>query len=803
MRPNKLFSKKRFAGLMVAALTLVGIVPAASAASSSLVYLQNGKLVYEPYANQGQTNAVNTIPDFSYAGYMGGGVPIPYVPAKITINPIDGDDRLNIQNAIDYVSGLPLDANGFRGAVHLNAGTYDVIGNLSIIASGVVLRGAGQGLSGTIIKDLNTGLQSNFFYVGEVTETGVVEVTATKQNITTAYVPTGARTFNVASTAGYAVGDQIFVVRTPNDTWINDLNMAQWGWTTTEYTVQYERKIVAINGNSITIDAPIVQAMETKYGGGHIVKFNDPGRISQVGIEDIRFESTFASSTDENHGWEAIKMRYVKDSWVSGVTARYYGLSTVSLNAYATRITVQDSAYLDPKSTTEGGRRYAFNAAYPTSSSNLFQRLYTQYDRHAFVSGPRVAGPNVFLDSLSENGRDDIGPHQRYATGLLFDNIKGSEIRVQNRGGSGTGHGWAGAQTMFWNSVASSEMKVDSPLGARNWGIGSVGGTQTGAGFWESYGVPVIPRSLYLQQLQDRKGVGAVTNIAIPEQLNGTIWDKLSAWRGGSKLNQSLKVVIPGSAVTASTYQVGNIPANTVDGSLTSRWASDGDGQWIQYDLGSNKQVDLLKIAFFEGSLKTFTFDIQTSLDGVNFTTAHAGIKSAQTNALQTFELPDTSPVRYVRLVGHMNTASTWNSFNEVEIYFPPAKLAVAANAVTASTHDGNVPANTIDGSLDTRWSALGDPQWIQYDLGSNKQVAFVQMAFYNGDVRTATFDIETSTDNVNFTPVATRLQSTFNNGLLKFDFTDVGSARYVRIVGHGNSVTLWNAFTEVEIYGM
>lgn len=368
--------------------------------------------------------------------------------------------------------------------------------------------------------------------------------------------------------------DMPFVVRTPNDTWINDLNMAQWGWTAAEYVVQYERKIMAINGNSITIDAPIVQAMETKYGGGYVVKFNDPGRISQAGVEDIRIESTFASSTDENHGWSAIQMRYVKDSWVSGVTARYYGLATVSINAYATRNTVQDSAYLDPKSTTEGGRRYAFNAGSATASSNLFQRLYTQYDRHAFVTGARVAGPNVFLDSLSENGRDDIGPHHRYATGLLFDNIKGLEIRVQNRGGSGTGHGWAGAQTMFWNSVATSEMKVDSPPGAKNWGIGSVGGTQTGAGFWESYGVPVIPRSLYLQQLQDRKGIGAVTNIAVPEQLNGTIWDKLSAWRGGGKLTPSAKIAIPGTAVTASAYQVGNLPANTVDGSLTTCWAA-------------------------------------------------------------------------------------------------------------------------------------------------------------------------------------------------------------------------------------
>jgi poly(beta-D-mannuronate) lyase len=32
-------------------------------------------------------------------------------------------------------------------------------------------------------------------------------------------------------------------------------------------------------------------------------------------------------------------------------------------------------------------------------------------------------------------------------------------------------------------------------------------------------------------------------------------------------------------------------------------------------------------------------------------------------------------------------------------------------------------------------------------------------------------------------------------------DFPDV-SARYVRIVGHGNSVNPWNSITEAEIWG-
>ena len=68
----------------------------------------DGKLVYVP-DDQG-----NTIHDASHAGYMGGGVGIPTVPIRETIWPVVGDNTEHVQAAIDRVSALPLDANGFR-----------------------------------------------------------------------------------------------------------------------------------------------------------------------------------------------------------------------------------------------------------------------------------------------------------------------------------------------------------------------------------------------------------------------------------------------------------------------------------------------------------------------------------------------------------------------------------------------------------------------------------------------------------------------------------------------------------------
>src|SRR5690242_12100303 len=106
--------------------------------TTSLVYPGvDGKLVYIA------DSLGNKIPDFSNAGYKGGGVAIPMVPVKATVWPVKGDNSVVIQKAIDSISQLPLDAFGFRGTVLLKMGEYNLEKPLYIRASGVVLRGEG------------------------------------------------------------------------------------------------------------------------------------------------------------------------------------------------------------------------------------------------------------------------------------------------------------------------------------------------------------------------------------------------------------------------------------------------------------------------------------------------------------------------------------------------------------------------------------------------------------------------------------------------------------------------------------
>jgi len=82
--------------------------------------------------------------DFSYAGYGGGGVSAPTVPAAISVRPTGGDDTELLQQAINHLSALPVRENGFRGALLLRPGRYRVAGHLEMRTGGVVLRGSGN-----------------------------------------------------------------------------------------------------------------------------------------------------------------------------------------------------------------------------------------------------------------------------------------------------------------------------------------------------------------------------------------------------------------------------------------------------------------------------------------------------------------------------------------------------------------------------------------------------------------------------------------------------------------------------------
>jgi hypothetical protein len=474
---------------------------------------------------------IENIPDFSFAGYERNEQSIPLVPVKEIVDTAPGDDGQRIQNAIDAVAEMPL-IKGFRGAILLKAGHYEVKQPLILSSSGIILRGEGQGENGTVIIATGT-TKYNFIRVK-----GGGSDLETTRSLITGDLTSGDIKIPVADAGIFHAGDTVMVTKTPNDHWIDTLQMAQYGWTASGYRIGHRRIITKIAGDTLYVDIPMVDFFRQRFGGGYVAKVSSPGRIAHCGIENMRLVSLYKDDHDEQHGWEAITLTRTVDSWVRNVTALYFGYGCVGI--YQSDFnTIQDCAMLDPKSITTGGRKYSFYIG--KGLGNLFERCYTRGGRHDFVTGSHVTGPNVFLDCYATETHADIGPHHRWATGILFDNIDGGQINVQNRGSYGSGHGWAGVQIMLWNCHGSSFI-VQSPEIGENWAVGCSGGRMTSKGpfssrrgYEESWGAPVQPRSLFLNQLRKRLGEDAVKRITITGQRNGSIWNELRAWAGDGK----------------------------------------------------------------------------------------------------------------------------------------------------------------------------------------------------------------------------------------------------------------------------
>jgi len=508
--------------------------------NADLVYLSDGQLRYNTYANFRDSIKTNQIPDFSHAGYKGGGVPIPNAAVVKTISPIEGDNRQHIQAAIDEIAALPLGDNGLRGAILLKAGIYHVGDILYIRSSGIVLRGEGTGINQTVIVGINN--QRTF---DQDWTKGLIMIQPSSYTITVGgaskrlvgnFFPTGSRKIIVEAGHGLSAGDRIELIKTVNQSWIDSLKMAQYGWTTDNYQLKSFRKLTSVIGDTLELDMSLYDPIYNMFGGGRLGKVQFDGFISNSGVENIRMEAKFESNTSEKHDANAIVIEGAENCWVRNMAAKYFFRGGVLLLGNTHFVTVEDCGMVDHKSQITGGRRYSFDVEHG-AFGNLFQRCYVQSGRHAFVSGSKVPGPNVFLDNTSVDALGGAGPHHRYATGQLYDNIwqNKSEIAASNNGSYGTGHGWTGAGILFWNSEGS--FRVASPPYTMNWAIGNIGGkyengvggggTSPGSAIWQYHDTHIQPRSLYLQQLKERLGRDAVFSTTTEDQRNGTLRQKL------------------------------------------------------------------------------------------------------------------------------------------------------------------------------------------------------------------------------------------------------------------------------------
>ena len=159
---------------------------------------------------------------------------------------------------------------------------------------------------------------------------------------------------------------------------------------------------------------------------------------------------------------------------------------------------------------------------------------------------------------------------------------------------------------------------------------------------------------------------------------------------------------------------------------------------------------------------------------------------------------PETVP-GHLYITARKNVPDAWALKYHVTVVSPPPPLPDRSKvSVVASGHDGNIPENTLDGDLSTRWSAYGKGQWIQYDLGEARKVKGLMMSWTSGTLRESRFSVEVSLNSEDWKTVFDGSSSMDIPRVVEtFDFVKPTLTRFLRITAYGNSENNWNSISE------
>ncbi len=491
------------------------------------IKLLNGKLDYQPDAKG------NRALDFSYCGYAKSEKEIPdfqfysagihkskkqsrkskkqsvespiELPAVRIVPSQSGDYTAHIQSAIQKIESLPLNSQGFRGAVLLDSGTYTISSSLLIRKSGVIFRGSGK--TKTVL--LKKG-PDRFPFIRIEGINNIDFIDSAKVQID--YLPVNAKELKVNS-ANFQVGNELMIVRPSTKQWIDRLGCADfggglgyWGWKEGDADLIWFRQVEEVNGLTMHLDVPFTMAIDASEGELSIKSFEWQGRIEHCGVENLSLISDYdtANKLDEDHAWTGISIDNARDCWVRQVNFKHLAGSAVVLQPFSSRITVEDCISEDPISEVAGMRRSTFLTF---GQLNLFQRCFSENAIHDFVAGYGAAGPNAFVQCESNKSLGYSGSVDIWAPGLLFDivNIDGHAIRFKNLGIQRQGAGWNTANSVLWQCSAS-EIECFSPDSDNPNRAFGCWGILSGNGIWSDANNHIVPRSLFYKQLEDRVG---------------------------------------------------------------------------------------------------------------------------------------------------------------------------------------------------------------------------------------------------------------------------------------------------------
>jgi len=151
-------------------------------------------------------------------------------------------------------------------------------------------------------------------------------------------------------------------------------------------------------------------------------------------------------------------------------------------------------------------------------------------------------------------------------------------------------------------------------------------------------------------------------------------------------------------------------PNWTADDNLSTYWTAKQDNPsgdpWLKFDLGATLTFSRADIAWYLGAERSYSFDIEYSLDGSTWSDAFSGASSGSASGFETYDFPDVQ-ARYVRILGHGNiingtTSNPYTTITEVNLH-------EAGDSSAPVWTDGHLEASNSAQGLTLAWNGASD----------------------------------------------------------------------------------------------
>jgi hypothetical protein len=479
--------------------------------------------------------------DYSYAGYEHGEKGISDVQGpvfKVTDYGAKADDAVSDEDAIRKAVAAAESAGG--GVVLFPAGKFLVFADrftaasIRIGKSGVVIRGAGSGKGGTVIRAIHSGYRVGpypvpkgtkdgegrddwakipYIFIFEQLELGKKE--AGKSAGVTGAVKRGSFTVPVKSTEGFSVGEWVVLKAAtpkldgelmaglqPDPTWTRIIKDGS--------SISELHQVKEIQGESLILKEPVL----VNLGADFEAKIFPVTLIEQVGVEDMALQGGWRGafvhhrSALDDEGWDGIQFKGVANGWV-----RRCSFLNVNTGVY-----LRDSAACSILENRFAGNKGHYDVAIRSNCTFNLTGLTeeTTAPQHGASTGNRSAGTVVWRWLMSKASTVDSHGNGPYAT--LIDRVDGGTMT--RSGGPAPSFPNHLRWMVFWNFFYDSE--DEQPINFWNYEKGKeakfvkplfvglhgkpVKLKEDSVEANECPGAPVTPESLYEAQLELRLG---------------------------------------------------------------------------------------------------------------------------------------------------------------------------------------------------------------------------------------------------------------------------------------------------------